>query len=224
MQGIGGAALILLQDDAGQLTHDVHLLMIFMGILAISVLLLVIGFAIAGIAMAAMVGRAVKVAENVQKRAEPLLDKTNELIIEFVPKLRTVSDNVEHISTVARAKVDEVSGTVTQVNQTVQQINKTVQDANGRARAQVAHADTMVSDALKATEDLSQKVQQTVRVPIRQVAGMIAGLKAGLETLIERSPFGAGRGSSRQSIPRAGWQESAPASRVPVDPGRPYDV
>jgi ABC-type transporter Mla subunit MlaD len=142
-------------------------------------------------------------------------------LIEFVPKLRTISDNVEHISTVTRAKVNEVGATVTQVNQTVQQVNQTVQNANGRARAQVARADTMVTDALTATQDLSQKVQHTIRVPVRQIAGLVAGFKAGLETLIERSPFAVMRNNApRESSPYG----SVPRSQVPRDPGRPYDV
>jgi methyl-accepting chemotaxis protein len=234
MQAIGGAALMLLQDDPAQLTHDVHLLMIFMGILAISVLAVVVVVMIAGIVIAGLAGRAIKSAEALEKRASPILDKANELIIEFSPKLRTISDNAEHISTVVRGKMDEVSVTVTKVNQTVQQVNETVQevnetvrDANGRARSQVARADTIVTDAMTATQEMTHKVQHTISMPVRQVAGLVAGIKVGVETLIERSGFGNLRGGNPRERGQGGsvpYDGNIPHSNVPGEPGRPYDV
>ena len=236
MQAIGGAALMLLQDDPAQLTHDVHLLMIFVGILAITVLVLAIVCLVAAMGAAAMARRAVKAAEAMEARLDPMMDKANELVIEFTPKLRTLSDNAEHITTVVRGKLDEVGATVTKVNQTVQQVNETVQqvnqtvrDANGRARSQVARVDTIVSDAMTATQDISHKVQHAVNVPVRQVAGMVAGLKAGVETLIDRSPFGTMRGGKPRSYGRVPPDDTAPygtvpCSNIPREPGRPYDV
>jgi methyl-accepting chemotaxis protein len=230
-----------LQDDPAQLTHDVHLLMIFMGILAISVLAVVVVVMIAGIVIAGLAGRAIKSAEALEKRASPILEKANELMIEFVPQLRTLSDNAEHISTVVRGKLDEVSGTVTkvnetvqqvndtvrQVNETVQQVNETVRDANGRARSQVARADTIVTDAMTATQDMSHKVQHAITVPVRQVAGLVAGIKVGLETLIERSPFANIRGGKPSEPGQYGGVRpdgTVPHGSIPREPGRPYDV
>jgi hypothetical protein len=79
---------------------------------------------------------------------------------------------------------------VTQLSVTVAELNETVRGINGRARVQVVRADNIVSDALHATEEISQTVQNGIKGPVRQIAGVIAGLKAGIETLVARSPFG----------------------------------
>jgi uncharacterized protein YoxC len=123
------------------------------------------------------------IANIVEQRTGPILDRTNELLRDLSPKIHTVSTNVEQISYTVRAKVGELGATVSQLNETVQEIN-------GRTRAQVSRVDGIVTNALVATEEISHTVQQGIKAPVRQIAGVIAGLKAGLETLIARSPFG----------------------------------
>jgi len=185
MPNLSGAAFIVIGD--GDLTrHDIHLAMIF---------LLVIALALAAQAMfvGVMMGYAAKllhrvngIANIVEKKTGPILDKTGVLLDELAPKVRSISENAEQISYTVRAKVDELGETVSQLNETVQEIN-------GRTRMQVSRVDGMVTDVLIATGEISQSVQQSIKAPVRQVAGLIAGLKAGIETLIARSPF-KGRG------------------------------
>ncbi len=194
MQAIYGAALMLFQDDMGERTHDVHLSMIFLGIIALFFIVQSIGVVVAGLFAAKLFARVDAIATEAEKRTGPILDKVNTLMADLKPKIDAISDNVQHISATVKVKVDEVGGTVTE-------INKTVQEVNGRTRIQVLRADGIVTNALVATQEISESVQQSIRVPVRQIAGLVAGVKAGLQTLIERSPFG-GRGNS----------------------GRPYDV
>ena len=65
-----------------------------------------------------------------------------------------------------------------------------MQEANSRARAQMARADGILTEALTATEDISHTIQDSIRAPVRQLVGVIAGIKAAIDKLIERSPFG----------------------------------
>ena len=90
--------------------------------------------------------------------------------------------NADQISSTVRVKVDELSVTMTE-------LNATMRDINGRTRVQVQRADNIVSDALHATEEVSQSVQQGIKGPVKQIAGVIAGVKAAMETLAARSPF-----------------------------------
>jgi uncharacterized protein YoxC len=218
MQAIGGAAMMFLQEDPARMTHDVHLITIYVAILAISVAVLVLCMLIAGAVIGAVALRGMRTVERLEQRAAPIMDKANKLMAEFTPKLRTVADNVEHISTVARGKVDEVGDTVTQVN-------RTVQEANGRTRAQVERVDGMVSHALTATEEIAERVERGIRKPVRQIAGVVAAVKVGLETLIERSPLTRWGGVA----PRTG-RASQTVRSTPVEPvdtvnsGRPYGV
>ena len=183
MPVLRGTAFVFFQDDFTR--HDIHLAMIFLAIIAISLMVAAVGVLVtAGLAGKLFV-RVDKIANIVEQRTGPILDKTNALLLELTPKVTAVSNNVEQISYTVREKIEELGGTVSQLNRTVQEIH-------GRTRVHVAHVDGIVTDALMATEEISQTVQDGIRGPVRQVAGVIAGFRAGIETLIARSPFGRG--------------------------------
>ena len=182
MPALSGTALFLFQT--GELSrHDIHLGMIFLGIIAISLMCAAGAAILAAGFTAKLLHRVDGIANIVEQRTGPILDRTNELLRDLGPKIHTVSTNVEQISYTVRSKVDELG-------QTVSQLNETVQEINGRTRAQVSRVDGIVTNALVATEEISHTVQQGIKAPVRQIAGVMAGLKAGLETLIARSPFG----------------------------------
>lgn len=182
MPVLSGAAFIFFQES-GISQHDVHLSMIFLAIIALALILQAIGVVIAGAFAAKLLYRVNGIAESVERRTGPMLDKTNQLLQELAPKVQSLTENAEQISYTVRAKVDELGVTVSELNDTVREFN-------GRTRVQVARVDGIVSDALGATEEISLSVQNGIKAPVRQIAAIIAGLKAGIETLIERSPFG----------------------------------
>jgi methyl-accepting chemotaxis protein len=174
--------MALLQDDAGAMQHDVHLLTIFIGIIAAAVVILFVILLIGGVMALGFVKKAHAIAERVEGKASPLIDKTNALVEELSPKIRTITTNVEQISYTVRGKVDEFSATASE-------INRTVKDVNARTQQKVSRVDTMVTDALNSIHHVSHTIQEGVRKPVQQVAGIISGLKRGLETLAERSPL-----------------------------------
>jgi len=112
-----------------------------------------------------------------------MIDKTTALISELGPRVQSISLDAEHITSAVRAKIDEVGDTVSQ-------LNRTALDANSRARAQMTRADGIVTDALKASEEISHTITDSIRAPVRQIAGVLAGVKAMIDKLIEKSPFG----------------------------------
>ena len=184
MPVLSGAAVVLLQES--ELTrHDIHLAMIFLFIIALALVVQAIGILIGSAFAAKLLHRVDSIGDIVEQRTGPMLDKTNALLDDLTPKIRSFTENADQISYTVRAKVDELGATVSELNDTVREIN-------GRTRAQVQRADNIVSDALQATEEISQTVQNGIKGPVKQIAGVIAGVKAAIETLVARSPFGRG--------------------------------
>ncbi len=181
MQSLGCLALALLQDDV-VLDHNVHLMTIFLGIVALAVVIGFLGMCVAGIKLLQLVRKVEEMAERVEGKLSPMIDKTHSLVEDLGPKIRTITTNAEQISYTVRSKVDEFGATA-------DEINRTVKDANKRTQAQVSRVDGMVSEALHTAQHVSRTVQEGVRRPVQQIAGIVAGLKKGVETWVDRSPF-----------------------------------
>jgi len=113
MQSLGCLGMALLQDDAGALQHDVHLLMIFMAIIAIAVVIGFLLLAIGGIMVLGFARKAHAIMERIEGKASPLIDRSHALVEELSPKIRTITTNVEQISYTVRGKVDEFGATAT---------------------------------------------------------------------------------------------------------------
>ena len=182
MQSLSCLALAFLQQDMGSLPNDVHLMMIGMWIIVAALVLAFLALAVAGLMMLKVIRKVEGIAERADSKIWPLIDKTQVMVEELSPKVRTITTNVEQISYTVRAKVDEFSATASE-------INRTVKDANTRTQEKVARVDGMVNEALNTAHHVSRTVQDSVRKPIQQIAGVIAAMKRGVETLVERSPF-----------------------------------
>jgi methyl-accepting chemotaxis protein len=211
---LGGVAVFL--QDSAETQHDIHLLMIYVGIIAIVMLALVavilIGGLVAGLFAMKLVKRAEAAGEKAERRIVPLLDMVEGLAQDLTPKIKSIAENTEQISYSVRGKVDELSVTLGELNETVREINQ-------RTRVQVTRVDGIVTDAVTATEEISQTVQNGIKVPIRQIAGVIAGLRAGLDTLIARSPFNRGSSQAERT-----YRASEPGYSRDVPPSPPLDL
>jgi methyl-accepting chemotaxis protein len=184
MPVLSGAAVVLLQES--QLTqHDIHWVIIFLAIIAAALVAQAIGVMISSAFGAKLLHRVNSIADIVETKTGPILERTDQILKDLAPKMKHFTENAEQVSTTVRSKVEELGTTVSELNDTVREIN-------GRTRVQVERVDSIVSDALQATEEISQTVQQGIRGPVKQIAGIIAGVKAGIETLVARSPFGRG--------------------------------
>jgi methyl-accepting chemotaxis protein len=169
-------------QDAISSAHDVHQARIYIGLIALALIIQAVGILMVAIYAAMFLHVLRSISRNVEEKALPMISRTSDLVRDLTPKINSISTNVEQTSYTVRAKVDELG-------ETISQLNKTVTEANSRTRVQVARVDGMVTEALDATEDISRTVQQGIRTPVREIAGIIAGIKVAVETLIERSPF-----------------------------------
>jgi len=187
MPAINGLMMFVFQSGDPMTGHDMHLLMIFAGIIAAAMVAQAMGLVGSAIFASKMLKRVDHLTDSFDRKTTPVMKKAEALIDDLGPKIRAVSTNVEQISYTVREKCDEIG-------ETLSQINLTVSEANLKTRIQVARVDDIVTDALATTEEVSRVVQDGIRTPVRQIAGIIAGFKAALETLVKRSPFGKGKG------------------------------
>lgn len=178
---LGNLAVLAMWQDATAVVpaNDIHLLTYSVVTLAAISLIQFLALIIGSLVVYAKV---TSLSANLERKAQPLLQKTQGLVDDLTPKVRTIMENAQQISYSVRSKVDEIGQTVTK-------INETVQDTNSKTREQVSRVNGLVSEALTTTHEVSRSVQDSIKAPIRQVAGVIAGMKAALETLAERSPL-----------------------------------
>ena len=189
MPGLSGAA-VFVQQDAGMTAHDIHLAMIFLFFIMLAMVAQAIGVLISSAFGAKLLHRVNSIADIVENKTGPILDRTSSILEDLAPKVKNVgakaesiSANVEHISTTVRDQVVQLSVTVAELNETVRGIN-------GKTRVQVQRADAIVTDALQGAAEISHTVQNGIKGPVKQIAGVVAGVRAGIETLLARSPFG----------------------------------
>jgi methyl-accepting chemotaxis protein len=177
-----GAAVVVFQQD--ELTkRDIHWAMLFLAVIALALVAQAVGVLVGAAFGAKLLVRVNAIANIVETKTGPIMDRTNSILQDLAPRMKSVGENTEQITSTVRMKVDELGVTMTELNATMREIN-------GRTRVQVVRADNIVSDALHATEEISQTVQHGIKAPLKQVAGVIAGVRAAVETLAARSPFG----------------------------------
>ena len=180
MTGLNGLAMW--QNAVPATEHDVHLIMIFVGIAAVSIAFLALVVLAGSIATMVISRKVHAMVERVEAQTTPILAKSNALIQELTPKVHAISNNVEQMTYTVRAKVEEIAVTVDAINQTVT-------DLNYRTKAQVGRVDGLVTEAMNTTEHVSRSVQDGIKAPIRQVTGIVAGVKTGIETFLALSPL-----------------------------------
>jgi len=153
--------------------EDTKWLMIFVGIVAVSMLMQAVVVIAAAIGATKTQNRILAIAEELRERAAPIIESAESLVKETLPKIRTISDNLVEASQVVKAKAHEFDTTLTDVNQ--------------KTRAQVARVDGMVSSALTATGALAEMIHKGIRTPVVEVVGVVNGFKAGLDVLLKKS-------------------------------------
>ncbi|HUK88364.1 MAG TPA: hypothetical protein VLT85_11920 [Terriglobales bacterium] len=108
-------------------------------------------------------------AEDVQKRAAPVLDAAHSLLVDNRDKLDTIVDNVAVSTTTVRNQL--------------QRLDTTVTDVVDRTRLQVIRADELVTRTLDRVEETTDLVHHTVISPVRQVSAVMRGVSVFLEAL-----------------------------------------
>jgi hypothetical protein len=150
------------------------LLVVFIAIAAVSILMQ----AIFTIAMALGARKAQKkllaLADDVRLHALPVIIQSRELIQDFSPKFKVITENLTAASTTLRNKTEQVGGLVG--------------DVTGRAQVQATRVDGMLKGTLDQLNFAVHAIEHGVAVPLRQVNGILNGLRAGVEVLRKKSP------------------------------------
>jgi hypothetical protein len=168
-------------QDAGSISSgNSRLLMIFVGLVAVAMVVQAIAVIVLAVGAAKASKRALEMADELRGKITPFIDTTHSLIQDSAPKVKVITENLAETSHIVRRKAVEFDATATEVNM--------------KARAQAARVDGMVSGVLDTTSEISQTIQRAVKVPVKEFAGLVNGFKAGLDVLVGRAKeFGRGR-------------------------------
>lgn len=187
-----GLSGMWLQDPDSLSSGNSRLLMIFVAMVAIAMVAQAIALIVMAIGASKARKRGLEIIEDLRNQVLPVISGTQELIRDTTPKMKIITENFVETSHVVRNKAKE--------------FEVTASDINAKTRAQAARVDGMVTSVLNTSADISQTIQNGIKVPMREVSGLINGFKAGLDVLVGRNNKRFGR--SRDDFPRdpdPGW-------------------
>jgi hypothetical protein len=150
------------------------LLLIFVAIAAISILTQAV-FTIAIFLGARKAQKKImELADDVRLHALPVIMSSREVIQDFTPKFKTITENLTVTSATLRAKAEQVGGLVG--------------DVTTKAQAQATRVDGMVKSTLDHLTIAVHAIEHGVAAPVRQVNGILNGLRAGVEVMRKKTP------------------------------------
>ena len=155
-------------------TSSQTLLVVFVAIAAVSILMQA-GFTVAmflGVRKAQK--KIMALADDVRLHALPVIMSSGEVIQDFTPKFKTITENLTATSATLRSKADQVGGLVG--------------DVSNRAQVQAWRVDGMVKGTLDQLTLAVHAIEHGIAAPVRQVNGILNGLRAGVEVMRKREP------------------------------------
>src|ERR1700722_4564014 len=169
-----------LQDPDSLSSGNSRLLMIFVGMVAVALVVQAIALIAMAVGAAKARKRGLEMVEELRTKMMPILDNTHGFIQDTAPKVKIITENFVETSHVIRSKAQE--------------FDVTASDLNAKTRAQAARVDGIVTSVLNTTAEISESIQKGIKIPVREVTGVVNGLKAGLDVLVGRTKgFGSGR-------------------------------
>lgn len=162
-----------LQDTGSISSGNSTLLMIFVGIVALSMLVQAIVLVMIGLGAAKARNKLLVVVNELRGKALPAIEGTENFLRDYAPKLMTLAENLVETSAIIKDKVAEFDTTLT--------------DVNNKTRTQAARVDGILTTVLTGTSEVVNAVEHGIRVPLREITGVVSGLKAGLEVLVGRA-------------------------------------
>jgi methyl-accepting chemotaxis protein len=181
-----------LQDPDSLSSGNSKMLMVFVGMVAVALVVQAIALIAMAVGAAKARKRGLEIFEEIRAKVMPLMESSHGFIQDTAPKVKIITENFVETSHVIRAKAQE--------------FDMTASDLNSKTRAQVARVDGIVTSVLNTTSDISETVQRGIKVPLREVSGLVNGLKAGLDVLVGRAKgFGSGRPSAHRPDSDDGW-------------------
>jgi uncharacterized protein YoxC len=162
-----------LQDADMISSGNSKLLMIFVGLVALAMIVQAIALVAIAIGAAKARKHVMGIVDEVRAKALPAITGTENFLRDYAPKLMTLAENLVETSNIVRNKAVEFDATLS--------------DVNNKTRAQAARANDIATSVLTGTAEIVNTIQHGIRVPVREFNGWMNGLKAGLDVLIGRT-------------------------------------
>lgn len=173
-----------LQDVDSISSGNSRLLMIFVGMVALAMVVQAIALIMLAVGAAKARKRTMAMVEEIRAKAMPAIDSTQEFVKNYAPKLMTLAENLAETSNVVRGSAED--------------FNTTLADLNNKTRVQAARLDDIVSSVLASTASAVSAVDRGIRSPVRKFNGFLNGLRAGCDVLAGRMKgFGSHSQTSR---------------------------
>ena len=113
--------------------------------------------------------RVIKIAEDMQRKLEPILSRLQYTLDETQPRLTTIVANAAEITEVAKRQTYKVDRVFT--------------EAVDRLRDQVVRADQILTGALEGLEEAGSEFRRNVWEPVQRATAIIRGIQTGIEFL-----------------------------------------
>ena len=147
-----------------------HLIMVFIGLVALAMLMMAIALLVVTLAAAKAITGCAKSADELKEKVLPLIDVATEIGKSSQALLHDATPKVKLI-------VGEPGGDQQERAVSGAAVRNDVCDANLRTQRQVARVDGMVTAALTATIEVVETVANGLRVPAQKIAAMAGQAK-----------------------------------------------
>ena len=108
-----------------------------------------------------------RVISDLNARLGPILTRVQILLEETQPRISNLVADASHIVYLARTQA--------------QKVDRVFTDAAERLRAQLVHADRILTGALEAVEEAGSQFRRSVWAPFHKASALIQGIKVGLD-------------------------------------------
>jgi len=122
---IGAAAIVFQQDELTK--RDIHWAMIFLCLIALALMAQAVGVIVISMFGAKLLHRVNVIADIVETKTGPILDRTNVILQDLAPKVKSVGENADHITSTARVQVKRADNIVSDALHATEEISHTVQ-------------------------------------------------------------------------------------------------
>jgi uncharacterized protein YoxC len=168
-----------LQETDAISSGNAKLLMVFIGLVAIALVIQAIALIVVAVAAAKTAKGLTATVEDLKTKVLPLIDTVKgightaqSILHETAPKVTVITDNLVETSNVVR--------------HSAQEFDRTIVDANMRTQRQVARVDGMVTAALTTTAEIVETVNNGIRGPAQKIAAILAQAKCALEGMLDK--------------------------------------
>ena len=162
---------------------------IWIAVTSLAVLMQAIAMVVIAISVKKTSDKVTKMAEDTQRKIEPVLSRLQYTLDDLQPRLSTITANAAEITDVATRQTYKFDRVLT--------------EAVDRMRDQVVRADQILTGALEGLEEAGSEFKRTVWGPVQKATALIRGVQTGIDFLREtrrRQGRGDGRPASEEEL------------------------